>query len=52
MYDLFEKMIFSIAVTTMLLWTANMTGELLIPRMERAGAPPEIPLTPIYRTRN
>ncbi|MEO5335809.1 MAG: hypothetical protein H7841_02785 [Magnetospirillum sp. WYHS-4] len=49
MFDLFLKLIGVATLVTWLLWAVSMTGNLLVPRPEFAGAPMEVPLTPIYR---
>ncbi len=51
MFDAVLKWFGVITLLTWLLWMVNMTGDILIPEYHRAGAPPEVPLTPIYRVR-
>lgn len=51
MFDTFLKLLGVMTFVTWMLWAISMTGNLLIPRPEFAGAPMEVPLTPIYKVK-
>lgn len=40
-----------LVIITWLMWAINMIGDVMVPIPDRAGPPPEIPLTPIYRVK-
>ena len=51
MFETGMRLFLVITIITWMLWAINMIGDVMVPRPDRAGPPPEIPLTPIYKVK-
>lgn len=51
LFDDLMRLLIVLSVVTFMMWIINMVANLLVPTPERAGAPMEVPLTPIYKVR-